>query len=55
MGRRIARRRRNVWDAAEKIMELRLAYDLGPMEWRRIGSSGPREGTLKMGRAALGF
>ena len=53
MGRRIARRRRNVWDGDEKILELRLAYDLGPMEWRRMDSSGPREETLKAGRAAL--
>ena len=54
MHRRIARRKRNISDADEKILELQLTYDLGPMEWRRIDSSGPREETLKMGRAALG-
>ena len=53
MRRRIAGRRRNVSDADAKVLERQLAYDLGPIEWRRIDSSGPREETLKMGRGAL--
>ena len=54
MARRIAERHRNVSDADAKVLERQLTYDLGPIAWLRIDSSGPREDTLKIGRAVLG-
>ena len=54
MRRRIARRLRNISDADAEVLERQLAYDLGPIEWRRLDSSGPREETLKAGLEALG-
>ncbi len=54
MARRVTERQRNISDADAGILELQLTYDLGPIEWHRVDSSGPREETLKAGLGLIG-
>ncbi|NQU61277.1 MAG: AAA family ATPase [Rhodospirillales bacterium] len=54
MAKRVTERQRNVSDADVGVLEKQLTYDLGPMEWQRIDSSGPKEETVKAGLAAVG-
>ena len=51
--RRIEGRRNNASDATVEVLERQLDYDLGPMEWRRIDSSGDKEHTVKQAREIL--
>lgn len=51
---RISGRKRNVSDATPQVLEAQLSYDLGPMSWTRIDSSGSKEATLVAGRRACG-
>ena len=53
MEQRIRDRRQNVSDATAKVVRQQLAYDLGPLTWPRIDSSGPREDTLSQGLRLL--
>lgn len=54
MAKRVSERKRNVSDADAGVLEKQLTYDLGPVDWRRIDSSRPKEKTLKAGIAAIG-
>lgn len=51
--RRINARRNNASDATVEVLERQLDYDLGPMDWRRIDSSGDKEHTVKQVRECL--
>ena len=53
--RRIASRQHNASDATVDVLDRQRGYDLGPMTWTRIDSSGPRRDTLAQGRRALGL
>lgn len=53
MEERVTWRRRNVSDATAWVVRLQLQYDLGPMHWRRLDTSGPREESLTRARQAL--
>ncbi|MAE44238.1 MAG: hypothetical protein CMF63_04510, partial [Magnetovibrio sp.] len=53
MEQRIRDRRQNVSDATAEVVRQQLAYDLGPLTWPRIDSSGPREDTLSQGLRLL--
>jgi predicted kinase len=46
MAHRISTRQRNISDATPDVLRQQLGYDLGPMEWQRIDSSGKRKVTL---------
>jgi len=53
MADRVTRRQDNASDADAEILRQQLAYDIGPMEWTRVDSSGSRESTLDKGLRAL--
>jgi len=55
MVERVTKRKGNASDADAKIVRQQLSYDLGPMEWTCIDSSGPREATLTAGLSAIGL
>ncbi|WP_142847402.1 bifunctional aminoglycoside phosphotransferase/ATP-binding protein [Telmatospirillum sp. J64-1] len=52
---RIRKRRRNVSDATPDVLERQLSYDIGPMRWQVIPSSGPKDKTVRTVRASLGI
>jgi uncharacterized protein len=52
---RIGARKANVSDATVAVLEQQLAYDLGPITWTRIDTSGSREDASAAGRVALGL
>ncbi|WP_343056319.1 AAA family ATPase [Roseospira goensis] len=52
--RRIGTRRHNASEATVAVLERQRTYDLGPMTWSRVDSSGPRRTTLAEGRRLLG-
>ncbi len=52
---RVTVRRRNVSDADAGVVRGQAAYDLGEIDWDRIDSSGPREETVRRGRALIGL
>jgi aminoglycoside phosphotransferase family enzyme/predicted kinase len=54
MAERIAKRIRNPSDATLEVLELQKNYDLGPLEWPRLDSSGPRAETEKAALERLG-
>ena len=51
--RRIEGRRNNASDATIEVLDRQLDYDLGPMDWVRIDSSGDKEHTVKKAREVL--
>ena len=51
--RRIEGRRNNASDATVAVLERQLDYDLGPMEWISIDSSGDKEQTVSHARKIL--
>ncbi len=51
--RRIAERRNNASDATVAVLDRQLDYDLGPMDWTVIDSSGDKERTLELARGIL--
>ena len=51
--RRIEERRNNASDATIEVLDRQLDYDLGPMDWARIDSSGPKERTVEKAREVL--
>jgi predicted kinase len=53
MEQRIRDRRQNVSDATADVVRKQLSYDLGPLTWPRIDSSGPREETVSQGLRLL--
>lgn len=53
--KRIEGRRGNVSDATVDVLHQQLDYDLGPISWRSIDTSGPKAKVLKLGRNALGL
>lgn len=53
MEERVTWRRRNVSDATAWVVRLQMQYDLGPMHWRSLDTSGPREETLMRARMLL--
>ncbi len=52
---RITQRQANVSDATPDILRQQLTYDLGPMTWTRIDTSGSKDQALALGQAALGL
>ncbi|MCB2103009.1 MAG: AAA family ATPase [Rhodobacterales bacterium] len=52
---RVTRRTDNPSDADAAVALAQSKYDIGPMSWKRIDSSGPREATVKKGLACLGL
>lgn len=52
---RITKRRRNISDVTEEIAREQSTYELGDITWTRIDSSGPREVTVKKGKASIGI
>lgn len=55
MRERIATRRHNASDATVDVLEKQLAYDLGPIDWMRLDSSGLHEETLVAACERLGI
>ncbi len=53
MAERITSRKKNVSDATVDVLRAQLSYDLGPMDWMRIDSSGSKAETLARARSAL--
>jgi predicted kinase len=51
--RRITERRNNASDATVAVLDRQLDYDLGPMDWTRIDSSGDKERTVDLARGVL--
>ena len=51
---RIDARTANASDATVAVLEKQLTYDLGPITWVKIDTSGSREDATKAGRFALG-
>ena len=51
--RRITERRNNASDATIAVLDRQLDYDLGPMDWARIDSSGDKERTVARARGVL--
>lgn len=51
--RRITERRNNASDATVAVLDRQLEYDLGPMDWTRIDSSGDKEHTVELARGIL--
>lgn len=54
MRHRIRTRKNNASDATEAVLDMQLGFDLGPMEWTKIDSSGPKNLTVEAGREAVG-
>jgi hypothetical protein len=52
---RVTGRRNNVSDATPEVVRLQLSYDLGPIDWPRLDSSGAEEETLRAASALLGL
>ena len=50
---RITERRNNASDATVAVLDRQLDYDLGPMDWTRIDSSGDKEHTVELARGVL--
>lgn len=53
MRKRIEMRRGNASDATVAVLQQQLGYDIGPMAWPRLDSSGPKDATLKNARRRL--
>ena len=53
MEQRVRDRRQNISDATADVVRQQLAYDLGPLTWPRIDSSGPRQETVSQGLRLL--
>lgn len=51
--RRIEARRNNASDATVEVLERQLDYDLGPIDWHRIDSSGDKVQTVKRAKEIL--
>ena len=51
--RRITERRNNASDATVAVLDRQLDYDLGPLDWTRIDSSGDKERTVELARGVL--
>ena len=51
---RVRERTHNPSDATPAVIARQLRYDLGPMEWERVDSSGVRERTVKTALGLLG-
>jgi aminoglycoside phosphotransferase family enzyme/predicted kinase len=51
--RRITERRNNASDATVAVLERQLDFDLGPMDWTLIDSSGAKEQTVDLARGVL--
>ena len=51
--RRVEERTHNPSDATPGVIREQLGYDLGPMEWERVDSSGARERTVESALRAL--
>jgi aminoglycoside phosphotransferase family enzyme/predicted kinase len=51
--RRITERRNNASDATVAVLDRQLEYDLGPIDWTRIDSSGAKEHTVELARGVL--
>ena len=43
---RVTNRQKNVSDATAAVVRMQLEYDLGPIDWRRVDTSGSREDSL---------
>ena len=54
MMERVANRRANASDATVEVVRGQLDYDIGPMTWRRIDSSGAQGDSLRSARDAVG-
>lgn len=52
---RIAGRRRNASDATVEVLHQQLTYDLGPIAWQRVDSSGGKDETVAAAWHALGI
>lgn len=50
---RVVTRRRNISDVTADVVHKQTDYDIGPMEWNIIDSSGPRKKTLARGLKLL--
>lgn len=50
---RVAKRRRDASDATAAVVRRQLDYDVGPMSWRRIDSSGAKGESLRAARDAI--
>lgn len=51
---RVTRRRMNASDATAEVVRMQLAFDLGPLAWRRLDSSESEAATLASACSALG-
>lgn len=51
---RIRARTGNASDATVEVLDQQLSYDVGPMSWTRIDTSGSKDDALAAGRKALG-
>ena len=51
---RVRERTHNPSDATPAVIARQLRYDLGPMEWERVDSSGVRQRTVKTALGLLG-
>ncbi len=51
---RIRARTGNASDATVEVLDQQLSYDVGPMSWTRIDTSGSKDDALTAGRKALG-
>jgi aminoglycoside phosphotransferase family enzyme/predicted kinase len=51
--RRITERRNNASDATIAVLDRQLDYDLGPVDWTRVDSSGEKESTVQSARGVL--
>ena len=51
---RVQERTHNPSDATPEVIGRQLGYDLGPMEWERVDSSGERHRTVEAARRLLG-
>ncbi|MEO5336680.1 MAG: AAA family ATPase [Magnetospirillum sp. WYHS-4] len=52
---RVEKRIGNASDADAEVVIMQQGYDLGPISWARVDSSGPREQTLSQGSRILGL
>jgi predicted kinase len=53
MRQRIEKRRNNASDATVDVLDQQLTYDLGPLDWSRLNSSGSKAETLRAARAIV--